>query len=52
MKNWKVAAAVLAAGCMMLSGMTAVFADETEAVDFGAVEPKLSKLPVRCVKDY
>ena len=38
MKNWKVAAAVLAAGCMMLSGMTAVFADETEAVDFGAVE--------------
>ena len=38
MKNWKMSAAVLAAGCMMLTGAFMACADETEGVDFGSVK--------------
>lgn len=38
MKNWKAAAAIFAAGTMMLTGAFAACADETEGFDFGSVE--------------
>ena len=38
MRNWKMAAALVAACSMMLAGTVAAAADETESFDFGSVE--------------